>query len=352
VDELIKAVGKLQGAVNQQKREIENTVHIYNTQINSFLQNAGYAYTVSIEETDEHSYKLLLKFGNGRGLVSGVRSHLSYGERNAFALVLFMYNAIYKHADFIVLDDPISSFDKNKKFAILDMLFIRGNSLRGKTALLLTHDFEPVIDTVYNHPSFFKGVPRAYFLENNDGEITETEICKADILSSVQVAKENVDNSPNVVSKIIFLRRYIEIVEGKNSAWHLLSNLIHRRNIPMINNVAMSEDDVESGTTKIQESIPGFSYDTAFAEIDNQANLLQLYDNATSNYEKLQIYRMIFPATAAEEHVMRKFLNGAYHIENDYLFQLNPLRFNTIPNYIVSECDKEVASLRAESNWD
>ena len=57
---------------------------------------------------------------------------------------------------------------------------------------------------------------------------------------------------------------------------------------------------------------------------------------------------MIFPA-AEEEHVMRKFLNSAYHVENDYLFQLNPFVFNTIPNYIISECDREVAALRETS---
>lgn len=345
VDQLIMEVGRLQGAVNLQKREIENTVRQYNTEINDFLCNAGYAYTVSIDETEDHSYKLKLKFGDGDGAVSGVKSHLSYGERNAFALVLFMYNALYNKADFIVLDDPISSFDKNKKFAILDMLFIRGNSFRGKTALLLTHDFEPVIDTVYNHPSFFEGMPSAYFLENNNGVLSESEIRKEHIASSVQIAKENVSVAPNTVSKIIFLRRLVEIVYGKNNAWHLLSNLLHKRETPTVSDEPMAENDVSEGTAQIQLYIPEFSYPAVFADINSQGNLIRFYDEATSNYEKLQIYRMIFPATE-EEHVMRKFLNSAYHVENDYLFQLNPFVFNTIPNYIISECDREVATLR------
>lgn len=345
VDQLIMEVGRLQGAVNLQKREIENTVRQYNTEINDFLCNAGYAYTVSIDETEDHSYKLKLKFGDGDGAVSGVKSHLSYGERNAFALVLFMYNALYNKADFIVLDDPISSFDKNKKFAILDMLFIRGNSFRGKTALLLTHDFEPVIDTVYNHPSFFEGMPSAYFLENNNGVLSESEIRKEHIASSVQIAKENVSVAPNTVSKIIFLRRLVEIVDGKNNAWHLLSNLLHKRETPTVSDEPMAENDVSEGTAQIQLYIPEFSYPAVFADINSQGNLIRFYDEATSNYEKLQIYRMIFPATE-EEHVMRKFLNSAYHVENDYLFQLNPFVFNTIPNYIISECDREVATLR------
>ena len=50
---------------------------------------------------------------------------------------------------------------------------------------------------------------------------------------------------------------------------------------------------------------------------------------------------MIFNAID-EEHVLRKFLNETYHVENDYLFQLNPLQYNTIPRYIVAECDRAI----------
>ena len=49
---------------------------------------------------------------------------------------------------------------------------------------------------------------------------------------------------------------------------------------------------------------------------------------------------------AHEDHVIRKFLNETYHIENDYLFQLNPIRYNTIPNYIIAECDRAIDGIR------
>lgn len=152
IDSLLTVVGRLQGAINRQKGEIRRTIEKYSEEINSFLRNAGYSYSVSINEEPDHSYKLKLKFADGATTITGVKSHLSYGERNAFALVLFMYQALYNQANLIVLDDPISSFDQNKKFAILDMLFIKGNSLRGKTVLMLTHDLDPVIDAIYNHP--------------------------------------------------------------------------------------------------------------------------------------------------------------------------------------------------------
>lgn len=343
VDRLIDEVGRLQGAINQQKREIQRTVERYNAEINEFLVNAGYKYIVSIDESPDHSYKLLLKYVDGATAISGVKSHLSFGERNAFALVLFMYQAIYDRANFIILDDPISSFDNNKKFAIIDMLFVRGGSFRGKTALLLTHDFEPVIDAIYNHPSFFDGTPVAFFMENNNGVLSEISIQRENILSSIKVADENIANCGQTISKLIYLRRKIEITDGRNIAWHLLSNLFHKRRVPMLgeNDRPLTAEEIAEGTVYIRNSIPEFDYNQILSITLDCTQLINIYHAAQSNYEKLQVYRLIFNSTD-EEHILRKFLNETYHVENDYLFQLNPLQYNTIPNYIVAECDRTI----------
>lgn len=344
IDNLLAVVGQLQGAINRQKDEIRRTIDKYQVEINAFLKNAGYSYTVSIDESADHSYKLRLCFGNDTA-VSGVKSHLSYGERNAFALVLFMYQALYNQANLFVLDDPISSFDQNKKFAILDMLFIRGSSLRGKTVLMLTHDLEPVIDAVYNHPSFFEGTPKASFMENNGGELCERSITKDDIQSSIQIAKENIQSLGNGVVKAIYLRRLVEITEGKTAAWHLLSNLIHKRTIPVIGDDPMDAESVRAANARILEDIEDFDYEALCSFVQDDSNLIALYDAAQSNYERLQMYRMLFNPTN-EDHVLRKFLNETYHIENDYLFQLNPVRYNTIPNYIIAECTRAIDGIR------
>ena len=346
IDHLITEVGRLQGAINRQKREIAQTIERYNTEINNFLINAGYNYIVSMEETPDHLYKLLLKFQEDGNSISGIRTHLSFGERNAFALVLFMYQAIYNGANFIILDDPISSFDQNKKFAILDMLFIRGNSFRGKTALLLTHDFEPVIDAIYNHPSFFQGGPVAHFLENNNGVLSEHAIQKENILSSVLVAKKNIAESEHTIGKLIYLRRLTEIAEGKTMAWQLISNLFHKRNTPIIGSDEreMTPEEIERATEEIKLYVPEFDYNQQLAQVCNREEMIRLYLSAGSYYEKLQVYRFLFDATE-ENHVLRKFLNETYHIENDYLFQLNPHEYNTIPSYIIQECDQSVMDL-------
>ena len=346
IDELNEKVGLLQGAIQRQKGAIQKTIERYDTKINDFLKNAGYNYTVSIDETADHTYKLLLKVGNEGASVSSVKTHLSFGERNAFALVLFMYQAIYDEANLIILDDPISSFDTNKKFAILDMLFVNGESLRGKTTLLLTHDFEPVIDVVYNHSSYFDGPPVAFFMENISGMLSESAISKADILSSIQVAKENIEQSANPVSKLIYLRRYTEITEGKGITWNLLSNLLHVRKIATLGegNRPLTEQEISEATEAIQKFIPDFDYMQMYAVLSNRDEMIRLYKAVGSNYEKLQIFRILFDPKD-ENRVLRKFINESYHVENDYLFQLNPLMFNTIPNYVISECDQAVSEL-------
>ena len=43
--------------------------------------------------------------------------------------------------------------------------------------------------------------------------------------------------------------------------------------------------------------------------------------------------------------VIKKFVNEAFHIESDYLFQLNPCEYDTVPQYIIDECDKDILEI-------
>ncbi len=108
--------------------------------------------------------------------VDKIRNHLSWGERNAFSLVLFMFYAISENAELVVLDDPISSFDTNKKYAIIHRMFskqsgILPRSFYKKTVLMLTHDFEPIIDfgVVGKLPA---EALNAKFIKNSKGSTT------------------------------------------------------------------------------------------------------------------------------------------------------------------------------------
>lgn len=349
LDEVLAKAGKLQGEIAQQKKGIKTTIEMYSTEINEFLHYAGYKYHVSIEdEKDSIEYHLVLKHVDGEENVQTVDEHLSYGERNAFALVLFMYNVLKEEPDLVILDDPISSFDGNKKFAIINMLFMGKRSLKDRTVLLLTHEFNTVIDAIYNMSYNFNPAPKAAFLTTKDGVLHEKEITKQDIKSFGEIAQVNMNSNIDSLNKLVYLRRLLEIQNVDGLAWQLLSNIFHKREIPEYHysngasNRLMTEDEIEKATKEIRDKyIDEFDYNTEYQKTQDNQILKELYKKSGSNYEKLQIYRILFNDNHSNS-VIKKFVNEAFHIENDYLFQLNPCEYDTVPQYIIDECDAEV----------
>ena len=77
--------------------------------------------------------------------------------------------------------------------------------------------------------------------------------------------------------------------------------------------------------------------------------MIDLYKLTNNSYEKLQIYRVINDDNS-DNKVVKKFINETFHIENDYLFQLNPCKYNVIPGYIINECDADIELLISLSN--
>lgn len=349
IDKLIKKAGKLQGNINRQKKLIEKLVKSNKNEINGFLKNAGYQYHVDIIGNENGEYKLILIHNDIRDEVNNVKTHLSFGERNAFSLVLFMYDALKSVPDLIVLDDPISSFDKNKKYAIVEMLFRREKCFRGKTVLLLTHDFEPIVDMVYHHSDKFKP-PSAVFLENKHGELCEKEILKSDIKTFIDINNENIKGNNNEINKLIYLRRLYEITNEKGCSYQLISNLLHKREVPITKNNGdrpMNDEEVKNGTLEIQKEIPNFNYRKYLSLVKDNHFMKELYLSTKNNYEKLHIYRIIYDDKPAEmdSEIIQKFINEAFHIENDYIYQLNPCKYQLVPQYVIDECDKYVQLL-------
>lgn len=349
LDEVLTKAGKLQGEIAQQKKVIKNTIEMYSSEINEFLHYAGYQYRVAIEEDEVTTdYHLVLKHIDGAENVQTVDEHLSYGERNAFALVLFMYSVLKENPDLVILDDPISSFDGNKKFAIINMLFMGKQSLKNRTVLLLTHEFGTIIDAIYNMPYNFNPAPKAAFLTTKAGILEEKEITKANIKSFGEIARNNINSSMDSLNKIVYLRRLLEVQQTQGLAWQLLSNIFHKREKPEYHFSdgtpprLMTVDEVEVATNEIRrEYISDFDYAEEYQKTQDVLALKELYKSSGSNYEKLQIYRIINNENSSNS-VIKKFVNEAFHIENDYLFQLNPCEYDTVPQYIIDECDKEV----------
>ena len=355
IDGLMQQAGPLQGKINIQRREMSRLVEKHQKDINDFLTYAGYRYKVAIVGEGEQSQLKLMHIDHSVHL-SGGGQHFSFGERNAFSIVLFMYECLAKKPDLIVLDDPISSFDKNKKYAILEMLFRRDAeySLKGKTVLMLTHDVEPIIDTLKSVRGQFNNQVYATYLRLREGEILEQKIAGDDIKTFIQICDDVLVSSKDPIIKMIYLRRRYEVLGETGNAYEILSNLFKRRETPEDhrmpkdhegNSASMDLEDLTAGVTEIQSYIPGLpsDYPSLVSLFSDDNQIRALYNQIVNGYEKLQLTRILIDIEDVDNSVIRKFINETYHIENEFIFQLDPTQFDLIPEYVVKECDKILA---------
>lgn len=155
----------------------------------------------------------------------------------------------------------------------------------------------------------------------------------------------NIQADSDILNKAVFLRRLLEAEGEKDSAWHLLSNLFHKRQVPTIPDETgdrhMTDDEITEGLHTIRSYIPDFDYCAQYTRTQDRALLINLYRSSRSNYEKLQIYRELYNEKN-DNPIVKKFVNETFHVENDFLLQLNPSEYDTIPQYIIDECDKDI----------
>ncbi len=342
LDNLLLKIGELTGQVNKQKAKIKKTIEANQTSINAFLKSAGYKYTVEIVAEAE-SYKMKLVHRDLVGHLETVAKHLSYGEKNAFALVLFMYQVFSENPDLVVLDDPISSFDKNKKFAILHELFQGKASLKDRTTLMLTHDIEPAIDVIKSTKDVFQAAkPSASFLSSRGGVVTEVPILREDIQTFGRVCRANIATLQDPILAAIYLRRDYELRDEVGLEYNLLASLFKGRAVPTLQTATehrdMTPEEKQAAEQSIQEerNLPGFNYDALVAEVTDVAVIRAKFLATPVGYEKLQLFRIF--NFDHDDDVIRKFINESYHIENEYVMQLNPHKFESIPEYVIEEC--------------
>lgn len=360
IDELKKNTGKLKGLFAQHEKKLEELITNRKEDINQFFTLAGFPYNFVIKGNGEDkavSYLIPTDMTEqDRGLQP--EKHLSWGERNAFSLVMFMFQAISESADLIVLDDPITAFDKDKKFAIIRRLFDnKKDSFKGKTVLMLTHEMQPVIDYIYGY--FFKkyGLETpvvARLIQKEGGSIKEYEIEKEDLLNSVELAKKIAkDATYNMAVRIVNLRKYVEMTDSNFAAspiYEVLSNIIHGRTEPTDKEgVVLDSTVLLEGQVALSEFLGEITYEAIISELSRD-KLMQLIDG-NDVYSKIIAIRLLFERYNGLLSGLRKkypaackFVNETNHIENDYIFQLNPFKFFEIPDVYLDELKDFVSS--------
>jgi energy-coupling factor transporter ATP-binding protein EcfA2 len=347
LDHVAERINEIKRRVGIQKANVAKSIERNQDEINEYLRSAGYKYEVRIESSGD-SYRMILEHQDAPGHLEAAGSHLSFGERNAFALVLFMHQVRRDAPDLVVLDDPVSSFDKTKKFAILHKLFHGKQSLRGFTTLLLTHDIEPAIDIVRTATSgqFQAADPAVHFLQSREGQVDEQPIEPGDIMTFSQVCDENIDSSTDPVIKCIYLRRRYEVHGERGAEYDVLSSLLHARDKPSSRGqngelVPLGDVETKRAIGEIQKVIPTFDYDAILGQLEDREILKAKFENTNVGYEKVQIFRItsaLDPENPGGDAAFRKFVNESYHIENEYVMQLNPRKFDAVPEHVVQAC--------------
>ena len=127
-------------------------------------------------------------------------------------------------------------------------------------------------------------------------------------------------------------------------AYDVLSSLIHGRDkCKYVNNSEMPRAEIQKGCTEIKKWIQNFDYDELYRDVYNEEKLAELYFAETNDYLKIQLFRALFEVNPSreikEEDVLVKFINESYHIENDYAYYLDMVKFETVPEYIVKAID-------------
>jgi hypothetical protein len=342
-------ISNVKRRLGEQRGRVLKLIEDNQRQINKLLESAGYRYKVRIVPADD-TYRMLIEHQDLPGHLDSATSHLSYGERNAFALVLFMYQVRRENPDLVVLDDPVSSFDKTKKFAILHELFKGKNGIRDQTTLMLTHDLEPAIDIVRISTSrlFTAANPVAHFLTSSQGTISEKPINKADIKSFGEVCDANISAASDDIIKCIYLRRKLEILGMSDSTYDVLSSLFHLRLSPdrPIGNGEREElegPEIAEAVAAIESEVPDFDYNRIVGELRDLKTLKAKFAATDVGYEKVQIFRMLLEINKPkDDDTFQKFVNETFHIENEYVMQLDPREFDSVPEFIVDECTRQV----------
>ena len=253
------------------------------------------------------------------------------------------------------MDDPITSFDKDKKFAVIRRMFDNKKiSFRNKTVLMLTHDIQPLVDYVHNRLFKQMGLTTqvsANLLQNDNGAVYEYDVHEEDLINIVEFSKNVACDSEKCMAvRIVNLRKYIEMTKpnfAETDIYEVVSNLIHGRKeaTKVDGETKLEQHIIDNGMQEIKYYLGDYTYDELVDLVDSQK--LYALINDSDKYEQILATRLLFERyngmllkLRKEYPATCKFVNETNHVENDYVFQLNPLKYFEIPELYLKEIEK------------
>lgn len=369
----VKAVCASQEALDslsrELAREVASNINGHEEEINGFLRECGYSYRIKIDCNPHASEAHVLLYSEGTGLgIEQPEQALSYGERNALALILFMFEAVNQKKALVVLDDPISSYDYDKRYGILYALFSKegpnscfSKNLNEHTVLVMTHDFLVVSDLINIPGENMQGVHGQFLTCDKDGVLHAQKLDKKVLTPYTQMLHRQVKEAaekPEIIRLAIIRQLCEQLRKGPREVrtkeaitFDLLSNILHGRDAK----AAMERSKLpERSCRKVEicqnyvSKLTGKPFDY-WAAVERYADcmpeLVELYGEASSSMDKLVLVRQILERDGSLDRssIMKRFTDETCHLAGSYLYQLDGRVFDQVPFYVVDWCDEIAA---------
>ena len=142
-------------------------------------------------------------------------------------------------------------------------------------------------------------------------------------------------------TRIVNLRKYVELTNNSfetDNVYNILSNVIHDREKPLYKDESdMPAENVKERMKAINEYFTDINdYESLLSSVtDDEIEKVIQNDN---DYEKILALRLYFERYEDKFSKLKKnsphiskYMNESNHIENDYVFQLDPKKYYSIP---------------------
>lgn len=272
--------------------------------------------------------------------------NLSYGEKNLIALLLFL---ISNTRDVVVIDDPASSYDDNRRKIIYELLYEFHND---RTFLVLSHDQVFVKYAILGIQSksekkYRDKTGKVICLENHSGNCVSKEISVDDFGPlEKQVKNFIMATKMSYYRKIINLRIIAEINknidEDDKIVYEYLSAILHRKSKSIIATELKGKNITE-------REVIAIIYDKYKIKLKRQPN--DIFENfnydTLTNFEKIaykreeaKIKRLISKNHKKKSYIEKEF-DDILHLNARYFVSLNPYKFDILSEYIYQYIDNK-----------
>lgn len=280
--------------------------------INGILKTFGIPYYVKAKYSKNQITSYQIIHDNDNQNISREKG-LSTGEKKIISLVFFLLETEKKDSKLIVLDDPISSYDDNRRSAVFSLI---NKHLKGKTILILSHDMLFAKLAIMGDKRKFHIGKVSYFENFKNPNIYNVE--KDDFNNLSTFIKFRIKESDVYIQQIINLRYYFEINRDSN-IYGYLSAIMHREFSRDLFPLNVENQIVSTINNEFKINLDLF--DVRFYKKIKTDNFVLI--------EKIFLLRELSISKNQKDE-----LSNLVHLNSKYAVSLNPYKFSFCSNYI------------------